>query len=126
MSFNTSFSKLSSDTNRFSFAFSCSSSFSLRAWSTFNPLYLAPSVVPLLHDIRFLTSLRQRLPVPDTNFNLPQQVHNLFRCMLLSSCHSQLLSFQFYRFSTSKKSAGPATRLEIAVQSSVIYPTQNA
>jgi len=39
MSFNTIFSRLNSDTNRFSFAFSCSRSFSLRAWSTFNPPY---------------------------------------------------------------------------------------
>jgi hypothetical protein len=31
MSLNTSFSRLSSETNRFNFAFSCSSSFSLRA-----------------------------------------------------------------------------------------------
>ena len=37
MSFNTSFSRLNSDTSRFSFAFSCSSSFSRRAWSTCKP-----------------------------------------------------------------------------------------
>ena len=39
----------------------------------------------------------------------PQQVHKLFRCMLLSSCHSQLLLFQFYRFSTGTKGAGQAS-----------------
>ena len=39
MSFNTSFSRLDSEINRFSFAFSCSSSFSRRARSTFNPPY---------------------------------------------------------------------------------------
>jgi hypothetical protein len=37
MSFSTSFSRLNSETSRFSFAFSCSSSFSRRAWSTVNP-----------------------------------------------------------------------------------------
>jgi hypothetical protein len=47
ISFNTSFSRLNSETRRLSFAFSCSNSFSRRAWSTFNPPY----------------SLRQRLPV---------------------------------------------------------------
>jgi hypothetical protein len=39
MSFNTNFSRLSSLTRRFSFVFSCYSSFSRRAWSTFNPPY---------------------------------------------------------------------------------------
>ena len=42
-------------------------------------------------------SLRQPL-------NLPEQVHYLLRRMLLPSCHTPLLLFQFYRFSTGTKS----------------------
>jgi len=37
--FSTSFSKLSSDTSRFSFEFSYSNSFSRRAWSILKPPY---------------------------------------------------------------------------------------
>ena len=56
---------------------------------------LAPPVVGLLRDPGLLACLRRRLPVRDRHFNLPQQVHHLLRRMLLSSCHIQLLLYQF-------------------------------
>jgi hypothetical protein len=58
-------------------------------------LLLAPTVIGLLHNLHFLTSLRKRLPVRNSNLNLPWKVHNLLRGMLLPSCHSHFYLFQF-------------------------------
>jgi hypothetical protein len=59
--------------------------------------------------------LGSHLPIRNANLNLPKQVHNLFRRMLLPSSHKQLLLFQFYRFSTGTKSAGiPRSRNRIS------------
>jgi hypothetical protein len=44
-------------------------------------------------------------PFSHSHFNLPQQVHDLLRRILLSACHHQLL-FRFYRFSTDTKKGG--------------------
>src|SRR5258705_8217564 len=88
MSFNTSFSTLSLNTIRFSFAFSCSSSQPPSLVHLQSTVLLAPTVVRLLYDLGFLARLRQRLAIRYSNLNLPQQVHDLLRCMLLASRHT--------------------------------------
>src|ERR1700758_4744339 len=99
MSFNTSLSRLSSATNRFSFAFSCSSSFNRFAWSTCRPPYsFAPAEVRLLHNLPFLARLRRRLPVRYRHFNLSQQVRYLLRLIPLASGHLSSL-FQCLSYS---------------------------
>src|ERR1700689_5198117 len=99
MSFNTSLSRLSSATRRFSFPFSCSSSFSRRAWSTCSPAQLfPPALVPLLRDRSLFAGHFCPLSVCPRPFDLPQQAHDLLRRMLLLSCHSRLLSYQFVSF----------------------------
>jgi hypothetical protein len=34
-------------------------------------------------------------PIRHAHFNLPKQVDDLLRCMILPSCHKQFLLFQF-------------------------------
>jgi len=58
-------------------------------------ILFTPAEVGLLHDSRFLACLWRRLSVRHCYFDLPQQVHNLFCTMLLSSRHLPLLLFQF-------------------------------
>lgn len=99
MSISTSLSRLSSATRRFSFPFFCSSSFSRRAWSTCSPAKLfPPAVVRLLRDRSLFAGQSCRLSVGRCHFDLPQQAHDLLRRMLLLSCHSRLLSYQFVSF----------------------------
>src|ERR1700757_3120728 len=107
MSFNTSLSRLSSATNRFSFAFSCSNSFRRFAWSTCNPpyslrqrKYVCSTISASLHACAVV------LPFAHGYFDLSQQVHYLLRLIPLASCHSRLLSCQFPMFSTGTKFAG--------------------
>lgn len=77
-------SRLRLATKRFSLPFSCSSSFSRRAWSTFNqPYSLRQRLIRLLYDPRFFARLRCRLPVRHRHFHLPQQIHDLFRLIYL-------------------------------------------
>ncbi len=91
MSFNTSLSRLNSDTSRFSFVFSCSSSFSRRAWFYLQAaILLAPAVVRLLRDPTLTARYRGRLPVCNRNLDLSQQAHNLLSRMLPSSRHLHL------------------------------------
>jgi hypothetical protein len=47
-----------------------------------------------------------RLAVCHRYFNLPKQTHNLSRRMLLSSCHSWLLSYQFVSLKLVQKAPG--------------------
>src|SRR5271170_2079838 len=58
-------------------------------------ILFTPPELGLLHDSRFLTRLWRRLSVRHGYFDLPQQVHYLFRTMLLASRHLPLLLFQF-------------------------------
>jgi hypothetical protein len=62
-----------------------------------------PTVVRLLRDLRFLASLRSRLPVRDPYLYLTQQVHHLLRRMPLPSHGRRLVSSLYhsnwYKFS---------------------------
>jgi hypothetical protein len=77
---------------------------------------LAPTVVRLLYDLGFFARLRQRLAIRYSDLNLPQQVHDLLRCMLLASRDTSLLLLQFYRFSTGTKEPGTPLGSEILVR----------
>ncbi len=66
----------------------------------------APSIVRLLNEQSFLTSLWYRLPVRHSDRYLPQQVHDLVRCVLPASCHRTLLLFPFLSLLNCYKSVG--------------------
>jgi hypothetical protein len=90
-------------------AFSCSNSFSRRAWSTCRPPYsLRQTIIRLLRYLRFLTTLRCRLAVGYSRFDLPKQVHHLFRCMPASS-PSPALFRPVSMISTGTNQAGKTT-----------------
>jgi hypothetical protein len=59
-----------------------------------------------LVDRRFLARLSQRPPVRYRNLNLPKQVNDLLRYMLLSSSHKQLLSIPVVSFSIGTEEVG--------------------
>src|ERR1700723_960482 len=60
------------------------------------------------------------LSVRNRYFNLPKQAHDLLRTMLLSSCHSRLLSYQFVSSTLVQKQPGiPPVRVEH--HSSLVY-----
>ena len=69
-------------------------------------ILLAPPVVRLVRDRRFLTSQRSRLPIRDRHFNLTKQIHHLLRTMLLPSCHKALLCSQFPSTPLAQKNPG--------------------
>jgi hypothetical protein len=55
---------------------------------------------------RLLAGKRCRLSVRHLYFNLPKQANDLLRTMLLSSCHSRLLSYQFVASTPVQKQPG--------------------
>jgi hypothetical protein len=46
----------------------------------------APSIKRLLRDLSLFTRQNSRLPVRNSNFDLPKQVHNLLPTVFLRSC----------------------------------------
>jgi hypothetical protein len=68
-------------------------------------------VVGLLDDLTFLASLRQGLAVREVHPNLPQQVQDLFRAILLPLSHAKLIFFQFVSPQLAQKDAGPCMAL---------------